>query len=110
MVLAPAPKICRPISRHQIAIEPAAAGYSPFRDFVHCRFADAGRRWVWLRSHGRHPQTFTTTDVSRCSKLRIHRLGLLDHLVGAGTGVEAFAFTFGRSAAQRLRANTDREF
>jgi hypothetical protein len=21
----------------------------PFRDFVHCRFADAGRRWVWLR-------------------------------------------------------------
>src|SRR5262249_17916486 len=50
MVLAPAPKICRPISQHQIAIEPAAAGYSPFRDFVHCRFADAGRRWVWLRS------------------------------------------------------------
>src|SRR5262245_35924460 len=43
MVLAPAPKICRPISQHQIAIEPAAAGYSPFRDFVHCRFADAGR-------------------------------------------------------------------
>jgi hypothetical protein len=39
-----------PGTRHQIAIEPAAAGYSPFRDFVHCRFADAGRRWVWLRS------------------------------------------------------------
>jgi hypothetical protein len=23
---------------------------TPIRDFVHCRFADAGRRWVWLRS------------------------------------------------------------
>src|SRR6516225_11848926 len=33
-----------------IAIEPAAAGYSSFRDFVHCRFTDAGRRCVWLRS------------------------------------------------------------
>jgi hypothetical protein len=50
MVLAAARKICRPLSRHQIAIEPAAAGCSAFRDFVHCRFADAGRRWVWLRS------------------------------------------------------------
>jgi len=38
------------VSTHQIAIEPAAAGYSPFRDFVHCRFADAGRRCVWMRS------------------------------------------------------------
>jgi hypothetical protein len=50
MLLAAVRKICRAGTRHQIAIEPAAAGYSPFRDFVHCRFADAGRRWVWLRS------------------------------------------------------------
>jgi hypothetical protein len=50
MLLAAARKICRVGTRHQIAIEPAAAGYSPFRDFVHCSFADAGRRWVWLRS------------------------------------------------------------
>ena len=49
MLLAAARKICRVGTRHQIAIEPAAAGYAPFRDFVHCRFADAGRRWVWLR-------------------------------------------------------------
>ena len=50
MLLAAARKICQVGTRHQIAIEPAAAGYSPFRDFVHCSFADAGRRWVWLRS------------------------------------------------------------
>jgi hypothetical protein len=25
-----------------------SAGYSPFRDFVRCRFADAGRRWMWI--------------------------------------------------------------
>jgi hypothetical protein len=50
MLLAAVRKICRAGTRHQIAIEPAAAAYSPFRDFVHCRFADAGRRWVWLRS------------------------------------------------------------
>jgi hypothetical protein len=50
MLLAAARKICRAGTRHQIAIKPAAAAYSPFRDFVHCRFADAGRRWVWLRS------------------------------------------------------------
>src|SRR5215475_8314013 len=32
----------------------------------------------------RHQQTFTTADVSRCSKLRLWRLDLLDQLVGAG--------------------------
>jgi hypothetical protein len=42
MLLAAARKICRAGTRHQIAIKPAAAAYSPFRDFVHCRFADAG--------------------------------------------------------------------
>jgi hypothetical protein len=49
MVLAPTRTISRAVNRHQIPIEPAAAGCSPIRDFVHCRFADAGRRWVWLR-------------------------------------------------------------
>jgi|RhiMethySRZTD1v2_1073278.scaffolds.fasta_scaffold1215904_1 hypothetical protein len=39
MLLAAPRKICRAGTRHQIAIEPAAAAYSPFRDFVHCRFA-----------------------------------------------------------------------
>ena len=33
----------RIIPRGQIAIEPAAPSVRIFRDFVHCRFADAGR-------------------------------------------------------------------
>jgi hypothetical protein len=33
----------RIIPRGQIAIEPAAPSVFIFRDFVHCRFADAGR-------------------------------------------------------------------
>jgi hypothetical protein len=49
MVLAPTCTTSRAVNRHQISIEPAAAGCSPIRDFVHCRFADAGRRLVWLR-------------------------------------------------------------
>jgi hypothetical protein len=61
MALAAARKICRPLSRPQIPIEPAAAGCSAFRDFVHCRFADAGRRWVWLR--------FPTAGIRKPSQL-----------------------------------------
>ena len=49
MVLAPTHTISCAVNRHQISIEPAVAGCSPIRDFVHRRFADAGRRWVWLR-------------------------------------------------------------
>jgi hypothetical protein len=49
MVLAPTCTTSRAVNRHQIPIEPAAAACSPIRDFVHCRFADAGRRWVWSR-------------------------------------------------------------
>ena len=56
MVLAPTCTTSRAVNSYQIAIEPAAAGCSPIRDFVHRRFADAGRRCA---SHGRHPQTFT---------------------------------------------------
>src|SRR4029450_9425111 len=64
-------------TRHQIAIEPAAAAYSPFRDFVPCRFADAGRRWVWLRHpRHRHPQTFTEGD---------HAAGILPPVCGHNT-------------------------
>jgi hypothetical protein len=48
MALAAARTITPAVNRGQIAIEPAAAGCSAFRDFVHCRFADAGRRRVWL--------------------------------------------------------------
>ena len=65
MVLAAARTICRAGTRHQIAIEPAVAAYSPFRDFVHRRFADAGRRWVWLR----HP---------RPASANLHRRGRYD--------------------------------
>jgi hypothetical protein len=43
-------RISRTPATHQIAIEPAAAACSAFGDFVYCRFADAGRRRVWLRS------------------------------------------------------------
>jgi hypothetical protein len=50
MAMATTRRISRTANTHQIAIEPAAAGCSAFRDFVHCRFADAGRRRVWLRS------------------------------------------------------------
>jgi hypothetical protein len=50
MALATARTITPAVNRGQIAIEPAAAGCSAFRDFVHRRFADAGRRRVWLRS------------------------------------------------------------
>jgi hypothetical protein len=50
MALAAARTITPAVNRGQIAIEPAAAGCSAFRDFVHCRFADAGRRRVWLWS------------------------------------------------------------
>jgi hypothetical protein len=39
----------RIIPRGQIAIEPAAPSVPFFRDFVHCRFADAGRWCAWLR-------------------------------------------------------------
>src|SRR5262245_66192156 len=64
MLLAAARTISRAGTRHQIAIEAAAAGYSPFRDFVHLQ---ACRRrptmGVACRIHGRHPQTFTTTEV-----------------------------------------------
>jgi hypothetical protein len=50
MAMATTRRISRTANTHQIPIEPAAAGCSAFRDFVHCRFADAGRRRVWLRS------------------------------------------------------------
>src|SRR5215831_8287704 len=87
MVLAAAPKICRPLSRLQIAIEPAAAGCSASRDFVHCRFADAGRRWVWLRSPtagirkpSQKPNKTTADDQEVCAlrdtQLRTPNIGL----------------------------------
>ena len=90
MLLAAARKVCQVGTRHQIAIEPAAAGYSPFRDFVHCRFADAGRRWVWLRSptagirkpsqrrtrdlRTRHGECTPRTGQDRCSAEDVRRV------------------------------------
>jgi hypothetical protein len=52
MVQAPTRTISRAVNRHQIPIEPAVAGCSPIRDFVHCRFADAGQRWVRFPTAG----------------------------------------------------------
>jgi hypothetical protein len=47
----------------KIAIKLTAPGSSHCCDFVHCGFADAGRWWVCLRPHRRHPQIFSRTDV-----------------------------------------------
>jgi hypothetical protein len=44
MAMATTRRISRTANTHQILIEPAPAGCSALRDFVHCRFADAGRR------------------------------------------------------------------
>src|SRR5262245_42068056 len=95
MVLAPAPKICRPISQHQIAIEPAAAGYSPFRDFVHCRFADAGRRWVWLRSPtaGIRKPFGGPEEVLRYLSRYTHRVAICNRrLISAGENGVTFRY------------------
>jgi hypothetical protein len=46
-------------------------------DFVHCRFADAGRRWVWLRSPtaGIRKPSQQRTNGRRQS--RWHKVGLV---------------------------------
>jgi hypothetical protein len=49
MAIAATGTTSRTVYWHQIAIEPAAPAGAAFRDFVHCRFADAGRCCVWLR-------------------------------------------------------------
>src|SRR5215813_14205950 len=39
---------------------------------------------TWMGRHAGVRETFTTADVSRCSKLRVRRSDLIDHLIGAG--------------------------
>jgi len=53
----------------RIPIAPAARSPYPSRDFLLWPFAYAGRRYMPHRRHGRHPQTFTETVLSICSKL-----------------------------------------
>jgi hypothetical protein len=59
----------RIVPRGQIAIEPAAPSVPIFRDFVHCRFADAGRWCAWLRPSWPASANLYKTRRVRCNKV-----------------------------------------
>jgi hypothetical protein len=55
---------------------PLVEDQEAFRDFVHCRFADAGRLGVAAVPHGRHPQTFTVSDIARVGSATVNTVEL----------------------------------
>jgi len=68
MAIAATGTTSRTVYWHQIAIEPAAPAGAAFRDFVHCRFADAGRCCVWLRPRRPASANLHSMRLMRCSK------------------------------------------